>query len=62
MVDMALVHEILQFKLQGNNSFTDILAKIEQLLMHYGLQDSAIEVFRSSVRHLLMMVMKGGGR
>ena len=59
---MALTHEILQFELQINNSSDDIVGKIEQLLMRHDLQDSIIEVFRSSVRRLLMMVMKGGGR
>ena len=57
---MALTHEILQFKLQNNNCPDDAIGKIEELLMRYGLQDHIIDIFRSNVKPLLMLVTECG--
>ena len=60
-LNMALTHEILQFKLQSDNCPKDaVVGKIEELLMRCGLQDRIIDTFRSNVKPLMMMVTEGG--
>ena len=60
-LNMALTHEVLQFKLQSNNCPKDaVIGKIEELLMRCSLQHRIIDTFRSSVKPLMMMVTEGG--
>ena len=61
-LDMALTHDILQFKLQNNDLPVETVSKVEQVLMCYGLQNNITETFRSNVKPLLMFVSAAGDR
>lgn len=62
---MALMHGIVQVKLENNQSNEapdHVIDMIEKLLMQHGLQGHVTETFRSKVKPLLMLIAEDSSR